>query len=176
MIHAGRHTTPPWQNTHTHTHICMSQTVHFNANTCSPLFWEKSLAAFSPLYHMEDLDCIVSSRAEPSSLEYIQRIACLNWFIEFYVKYPAVFALAFCICTLFMQEDAVMLIVNDVYLHCLKCIVQFNCLASQSCGIVMLIYGLLYTVCLQHYRWGKILPPSQRAFVLKRMEAPHFIR
>lgn len=37
-----------------------------------------------------------------------------------------------------------MLIVNDVYLHCLKCAVWFNYLASQTCSIVKLIYGPLY--------------------------------
>lgn len=37
---------PPWQNTQysNNTHSHTSPTVHFNANKCSPLLWEKNLA------------------------------------------------------------------------------------------------------------------------------------
>ncbi len=76
-------------HTHTHTYTRLRQFISMQISARPSSGRRAWQTAFSPLYHMEDLDCIVSSWAEPSSHEYIQHIACLNWFIEFYVKYPS---------------------------------------------------------------------------------------
>lgn len=66
---------------------------------------------FFLLYLMGDLDCTVGSQAEPSSHEYILHIACVNRFIEFFVKHQTAFIPTSSVCALFVQED-VMLVVN----------------------------------------------------------------
>lgn len=62
----------------THTHTCLRQFISMQMSIWTSSGRSSWQTAFSLLYHMEDLDCIVSSRAEPSSDEYIQCAACSN--------------------------------------------------------------------------------------------------
>ena len=109
-------------HTHTHTQACFRQFISMQISIC-PLSWEEGLAdcIFSPLsYGVSRLYSELSGRTKQPRVHTAS--ACLNWFVEFYVKHQAFFlSRLFFICSLLMQEDALMLIVNNVYLHFLKC-------------------------------------------------------
>lgn len=76
VIHAGRHTSQhPLDKTHERPawlHTYLRQFISMQISICSSSGRAEQIA-FSLLYHIEDLDCIVSSRAEPTSHENIQR-------------------------------------------------------------------------------------------------------
>lgn len=128
VIHAHK-PAPSWQNTqskyccHTqrHTHTCLRQFISMQISVHPSSGRSSWQTAFSLLYHMEDLDCIVSSRAEPNSYNMSTYSASPAWtdLLSFMLSRKDFFILHFVHGERCSHAHAV----KDVYLQCLKCAV-----------------------------------------------------